>query len=1067
MGAITKLIEALIGTPAERAAAKGAAAETVGPATRVDAELKATGETVEGAAPKVDPAQTPTAAAGEASPPAGTAAPVERDFLVTTPEGPRAKLLDTPPGVDAADITTRNLERTDDEALSPAFQAFGGRRDVIDLRQIQGGFNIAKIDAEGDVGSFINTLTRDNADAFNSYRRGRQKLSDIAARAEARALGMTIKDTLALRALKGEEMNAAGFVMLRQAEAIKTKLKDGGPNGENLSDADIVTIRLMMEDMNLVAMHVRGLETETARTLASLRNMKKAVGDGTAQLGEVVRSYGGTLHNKRIMALMSQIEDPIKLVAAVRDARKVRGSDMFWEFYYNVSMLSNPQTHIVNFGSGAAAYVTEGAELWLGYIGNVTRRALRLGDPENKIFAREVLAFTADVSTIRQAAADAWRAMKSGQGEGNVSKLEGQQRGPATTAENVRQLNPTIGKLIPEGSRAEDVFDFLADFGIRGSQRIMLGADEFVKGLVYQSHLRRVATHTAIEDGLTGQAFNDRVATLLSNPKVYMPEAVQTAVERARELTFQSELGAKGQALQRMVTSDPAFVRKNAAGELEPDHFSNTIASIAQAPIRMTLPFIRTPINLFKYTVRHTPLAVATGTFWSAVRSGGPAGQRAWSQMALGSALGYGFLTMAQNGLITGGGPTNFSARRALENAGFQQYSFIVPKDSAAGRVLGLEKDQTISYRRFDPLSQIMGISSDMSDIWHFADPEEQGELAAALSVSIYRNLTSRTWMQGFARLEDAITASGNGRLDPITRFAAHMAATPASPAGVAWLTQTFDETGPVMRDTRSAAAAESAVDKIDPNRRGIDKVTADVHGFMQEIINRVKSRMPEFNEDLPPRLSFFGEERSRGTGFALNLLPFYRKDLKIDLTRLDFVNGNIARLSGFPALRMTDKQWTRFINMPGGGGVEAEFIRLSYEPSRHPQSIRGVRLTPQEHHDYVKLVNSIEPEFSTTLVSGDNDIDIPAGINLREAMTELFLSDGYRIASEFDDTPGSKQKLISQLVSHYRHRANPGFEDDDIPLGGADEMLREAHPRFGSRLLKLNAFREQRIGAQ
>jgi hypothetical protein len=375
-------------------------------------------------------------------------------------------------------------------------------------------------------------------------------------------------------------------------------------------------------------------------------------------------------------------------------------SDVLLELWIN-GLLSGPSTHAVNFIGNSMV------SLWA-----IPERALasRLGRSVHKGEA------TAMMFGMMHSTMDAWklaaRAFKEGRPVSGLQKVETRFR-KAISAE-------TFGM---EGGVWASWIDYMGE-AIRLPGRFLLAGDEFAKTINSRMQAYALAYREGLGQGLKGKKFAGYVKANLDN----MPSKIKEgADEFAAVQTFTNELGGFGKAL---------------SGVAESSGFA-----------RIIMPFVKTPINIFKWTTERLP---GINLFYKEVRAdiaaGGVRRDMALAKMATGGMTMAMFATLAASGHITGRGPKNKVLKQAWESDGRREYSFYVP-------VL----DQWISYKRTDPVGMMMGLAADYVTICQQADPETYAEwaetLAAAGVAGLSRNLASKTYMKGIADAAEAITS--------------------------------------------------------------------------------------------------------------------------------------------------------------------------------------------------------------------------------------------------------------------------------------------------------------------
>ncbi len=857
-------------------------------------------------------------------------------------------------------------------------------------------FNFERIQTDDDVKSLIDEVSEVMAPEIDNYKRGTRTFEQI--KHDAALLDISPQQLLDMQPLRAEEFYRARNTLVSLAEKV-TELAKKAADPRTGTEADLVKMRQALQLYAAVQMHVKGLQTETARTLSAMRIMAESEAGIQRQFDELLEGLGGHGYNKRVAQMLADPNlNPTQRAKLLPKVWKAKRWDMFMEYYIN-ALLSSPQTHIVNFGTALGAVAMGMPEHLVAGVYGMAHRAM---GGEGGVYAQEALTtWTGLTEGVVAGGRNAWQALKTGEPSDHMAKIESRDMRRAITAEQLRRL-PEVQRtgnllgLLEEGSTTAAAFDLIADWTVRGPSRAMMTEDEFVKGLAYYAELNRRATRQVLTEGLTGDAAKRRLAEIKSNPEKYAPDVHFGSVDFAREVTFQLPLGEKGKAIQGLINNVPVM--------------------------RLFFPFVRTPINIVKYVAARTP----AGLLMREVRqdlmgkNGAAAQQMALSKITIGSALGYSMVTLAAEGYITGGGPTDYRLKRSLEATGWQEYSIYNPVTQ-----------QYHSYRRADPFAITMGMAADLNEVWAYMSEDEQNTAASVLAVSIYRNLTSKTWLTGMAELSKMVEDMENGTANAAERFVSRLASSAAIPAGVGFISRSFVEGGEVMRDI-GAEPIDDLGFEINPGLQ-----------FVEQMINGVKRRTPGLGSDLPPVLDFWGRDVVYKPGFLANFVPMYTSDLKYDPARLEAAGlprqpDRWARL--VHPISITDEQLKAFVKEVG---IDGEIIRLGTPTGRHPDKIGGVPLTPWQEWQYVRAVNTdVRPNESVTLPGGE-----PFRLQymtLKQALEAVVKTEHYLLAADDPEMKWSKPAILRRIVSYYRHEAET---DPRTGLGGADRIMAEQNP--------------------
>lgn len=342
-------------------------------------------------------------------------------------------------------------------------------------------------------------------------------------------------------------------------------------------------------------------------------------------------------------------------------------------------------------------------------------------------------------------------------------------------------------------------------------------------------------------------------------------------------------------------------------------------AVLAKAPaLKFIFPFMRTATNIFKQSlVERTPLAMFSARLRNQIAAGGFEGDLAKARIATGTAIGSMVAWMAIHDRITGDAPKDPKARQEWEMDGRTPYS-IRFTDPITG------KDTWRNIQWFEPMSTIAGVVADIvqvnSYIHHTDDaasmmPEDQRmqDATAHVMASIIQNTGNKTFMQGASQFAEMYN-------DPQRAFAM-------------W----GDQMGAAM--VPYSGALKFARNEQDPYLR---------QAFT--LLDKIKDELPTAgklhgSKTLEPRLDVFGEPRKSHTGNNIlgPMSPLPASPSKKDeLT--DEIQSVMEQTRTVP-ITMPSKQLALLGN---GKGM---------------QDGQGMRLTPSEYYDYVRMSRS-EPIF-------------------------------------------------------------------------------------------------------
>ena len=337
---------------------------------------------------------------------------------------------------------------------------------------------------------------------------------------------------------------------------------------------------------------------------------------------------------------------------------------------------------------------------------------------------------------------------------------------------------------------------------------------------------------------------------------------------------------------------------------------------------RLVMPFLRTPINVAKYAMQRSPLAPTMPTFRADMEAGGARKDLALARLALGSTSMAVVSSMAQQGQITGNGPANYDAKRILEMSGWKPNSILIG-------------DTYYSISRLDPIGNVLMMAANVTEIIGQA-PDETSRLdvATAAIISVANSLTNATFFNGFAEF---IGAYASAVADPENK----------QNVGIKYLERLFSSAVP------SGVAAYTRIK--DPYIRLTDG-----------LVDKIKSRLPNYSKDLPPRRNMFGQPIVLEGGLGPDFMsPIYQSKKKNNAVVDEMIANKVD------------------IGMPNF-------------------TMDGVELTTEQYDRYV-------------LLSAGEKMPI----SLENKLSELIKSNSYKKGATGKD--GSKAFMIETYISNYR----------------------------------------------
>lgn len=592
--------------------------------------------------------------------------------------------------------------------------------------------------------------------------------------------------------------------LVSSAEELDALARRVSSGGETVTDAEYLAFREhLVRHANLQA-QMKGVQTEIGRALASFRIPADAPSVQRAQAArELLDNMGGsgTVRELAERYLNTPLE---KRAEFVKKAAGTRIKDAVFEAWIN-GLLSSPRTHEVNILSNVLfATVQIPERLLAGGFG----RLLPRGPEADRVYFTETLAMvTAAPKGIEDGIRLAWQAFKHEAPTDALAKVEAAQR-RAITADNFG--------LDPEGLFGKGI-DLLGQ-GIRLPGRFLMAEDEFFKSVAYRMELNAQGVRRAFDARAQG-ASPEEAAGLYSK---ILNEGDEVARDAARDfastVTFTRDLGQQGQAVQRAASAIPMG--------------------------RVVVPFIRTPANIVKEFGKRSPLALAMPkSFWAEVSAGGARRDLALAKLSLGSSLMAWGASLAVEGKITGGGPTDPALKKVwLETHAPYSVKF---------------NGEWVPYGRMEPVATLFGVAADFAEFSQFKEPgADDDQLAAQAVAAILQNLGEKTFLQGIG---DAAAAWHDSERY-LGQFMQKLSGS-VIPTGIA--------------DVESAINPTRQDSRVDPNDPFFKRQ-------FYSSLNAIQARTPGWSEDMPTERTFWGEPIKAFDGHWANAFWAFRtKDMK------------------------------------------------------------------------------------------------------------------------------------------------------------------------------------------
>ncbi len=553
------------------------------------------------------------------------------------------------------------------------------------------GINLARAETGAQIKEIVYRVAQANKLTIDESRRG--EITQAETLKLAQECGMDVETLLSRQ--QGQAYNAEQATAARQlltASAEKLYALAEAASGVDASPADVAVFRRYLATHSAIQHEVAGMRAEAGRALQAFRIPAGPEAEMTKNLEQLLQGAGGEALSRtmaeQIMALKDS-PDPGAMARVAKKAWKATGWDMFLEYYIN-GLLWSPKTHAANIiGNG----------IFLS--GNVAERKLA------GLWSRNIAVGEAEAMMhgMVEGLGDAFRLAATqfvGDKPDIFSKMESR-KGNAITSEMLG-ASGNLGRAV----------DLLGEI-IRLPGRGLTAEDTFFKTIAYRMELNALAHRTAFQEArdqkfktgtdMTTEQISSRMAEIVNDP----PEDLKLgAQDFAKYVTFQNSMGKFGSAITQATAICPA--------------------------LRLILPFVRTPGNIFRVALERTPFAPVLGQFRAEVAAGGASRDLALSRMALGSAVMGVFGTLAAAGLVTGQGPDKKELKEAWQREGNQEYSIKIG-------------DKWLGYDRFDPPGMALGMAADIAKFIHDVPETEAQNLIWMGATSLTHALTSKTFM--------------------------------------------------------------------------------------------------------------------------------------------------------------------------------------------------------------------------------------------------------------------------------------------------------------------------------
>lgn len=732
-----------------------------------------------------------------------------------------------------------------------------GGRGVIDAGEMEVFVNFGRMTSPDDVKAVIAEMAERGKGSIVEAQRGAITRRETAALAES--LGMGVPELLARtrgQAFNAEQITAARKLYAASGEKLLEAAK--AASDPNAGPLDQFAFRKMLATHHAIQAEVLGARTEAARALGA---WKIPVGGGVEKaraIDQVVQAMGGpgaSQEMARRLAILAEHGDPAALARFVERGWGATTLDAVREVWIN-GLLSSPATHIVNTASNTAVAFQSILER------GVAARIGELRGTQGGVAPGEAMAMAYGLITATK---DAFRlaskAFTTGETGWALNKVD-LPMSKSVSSEAFGMASETgMGRMV----------DFLGD-AARIPSRFLGAEDEFFKTIGYRMELHAQALRRATEEGAKGPQLATRMREIVIDP----PENLRiAAADAALYQTFTNAPGAIGQAFMNLREKVPA--------------------------VTFVLPFVRTPVNIARYTFERTPFAPLVSQWRDEIAAGGARADLALARMATGTGIMLTALDWADSGFISGRGPSQAGEIEAMKRQGWQPYSVKVG-------------NRWYSYNRTDPFGAMLGFAADAAEAvrrgeMNEDEVDEWQEVMAMGITAVSQVAINKTYLQGVSEFVNVMS-------DP-KRY---------SEPYINKLVSSF------IPYTALAGAVE----------RTADPVVRDTAGPWQS----VQAKLLGLSESLPARRTLWGEEISTESGLGKPydfFSPVASREVKpepidTEIMRLaplaahDNVEGSaptrIGKRTSFNGVQVNFKEFPE---------AYEEYVRLAGNELKHP----------------------------------------------------------------------------------------------------------------------------------
>lgn len=658
------------------------------------------------------------------------------------------------------------------------------------------------------------------AGEFMSARRGKLSLAEQQMMADE--LGLEHIDAWKV----GQTFNAEQIIHVRNLmigaaadvkEAMNKAFETGDPN-------DLLAFAKSRARLSMIAEVVSGVTAEAGRALAAFRNIK-GFRESLDLINFLKETQGMDLFQMQQMAEHGRsLNTTHQIVKFMNDSYTKPDFASRMIYYYVNDLISGSMTHIrYSIGNAINAVARPLAVIPIAAAQGAIQEALGL-EVKNRVYLGEA---GAQLHAMYKGAQDGIRAGAEAFRSGQSPLLPGERvRSGFNYGNNPIIENWAYKKAVKEGLQGDalrarigelvkkpDYTELEALFGeaISYPGRTVSAIHSFFKSLRYEQNIAGLAYRTATKEGLTGAAFDRRIAELTERPTLDMMAKVTEDKPDLLPAGLRENINdATTDALKEL------YMRNTEYGTA----MYHLAAAVNMTPaVKLIVPFLKIGTEIINEAVEYSPAAVLQGkeVRQNLIGRGAKADlQRA--KVIFGTSLMGATSLMVLQGIATSDGPTD---PREREN----WLKLHRPNSINIGNLW-------IPYQGLGHLGMLMRFSANVTDTVQGWDDKEGGQIAGEFFHDITRSILDESWMRG---AHDMMEAMYDEKGPTAARFIRSFATN--------WLPYSVG-LGQVAR-------------MIDPYQRKVDDLGSE---NLWGILSAAQAKVPLLSQRLMPRRDSYGE---------------------------------------------------------------------------------------------------------------------------------------------------------------------------------------------------------------